>query len=799
MATPIEKAILQHDGKLTIATGSSRLTKVWKNKEILWSEFVSRLSRTNRTGETIAEYLALPKARQDDIKDVGGFVGGALKEGKRNTGAVAWRSMLTLDADFADEYFVNKCRLMLGCAFCVYSTHKHRSEAARYRLIVPMARSSSPEESLAIGKRIAADIGLDLFDDTTFEPSRLFYWPSTSSGAEFVFEVQDEPWLEPDEVLARYADWRDPSFWPESSRTRDKRKKTAEKQGDPLAKNGLIGTFCRTYSVPDAIAEFLPDVYEPCGPGRYTYNKGTSAGGLVLYEDKFAFSHHGTDPISGQLVNAFDLVRIHKFGARDEEQAPGTTMIKLPSYMSMIEFAGKDGKVKEQLAAERRAEAEADFSEDVSWITKMKMNKFGRFADCLDNVKIVLNNEPDLAGKIKINAFTRQMEIVAPLPWEQQPRPWDDPDDKNLWHYFETRWGIVNLAKILAGVCIVAEANAIHPVREYLQSLQWDGLPRAETVLIEYLSAKDTEYTRAVTRKFFAAAVARVFVPGIKFDYMLTLIGPQGLGKSELIKRLARDWHSDSFSTVQGKEAYEQLQGAWIIEMAELTATKRAEVEAVKHFISKREDMYRVAYGRRVSHFPRQCVFVGTTNDPDCLKDQTGNRRFWPVDVRHGKATKNIWRHLTSDEIDQIWAEAVELFRCGETLYLEGELEAEAIREQDGHTQENALVGMVEDYLNRPLPLDWYELNIPARRAFIHGRCDFGEVGLKAEYLKRTRVCAMEIWVELLEGDPKNLQPIKSREITEAIRKIPGWSYKMVQRFSKPYGSQRSYELENIE
>lgn len=803
MASGVRKMIptetLQYDGEIAIATGSSRHTTEWKNKTLLWSKMIERLSKTNRTGETLAEYLAMPKSRQDEIKDVGGFVGGSLKGGRRSVGTVAWRHLLTLDADYADKSFWGRVQLMLSSACCLYSTHKHRPEAPRYRLVVPMVRPANAEEYIAIGRRIAADIGIDLFDDTTFEPSRLMYWASTAADADFVFEVQDDKFLDPDEVLARYEDWRDPSFWPESSRTRDKRHKRAAQQGDPLTKPGLIGTFCRAYPIPDAITQFLPDIYEPCGPGRYTFAKGTSAGGLVLYEDKFAFSHHGSDPISGTLANAFDLVRIHKFGAQDEEQPDGTPTIKLPSYTAMIEFAGQDGSVKEMLAIERRAAAEADFADDENWTARLRMTKGGRFADTIDNAIIILQNDPALAGKIQTNEFTRQIEVTTRLPWREKLGSWGDSDDAALRHYFETHFGIIAGNKIADALAVVVESSSFHPIREYLEGLDWDGLPRVERILIDYLGAADTLYVRAVTRKFFAAAAARIFSPGIKFDFMLTLVGPQGIGKSELIKRLARDWHSDSFSTVQGKEAYEQLQGAWIIEMAELTAAKKAEVEAVKHFISKREDSYRVAYGHRVSHFPRQCVFVGTTNDPACLKDQSGNRRFWTVDVQGGGAKYSIWSHLTENEIAQIWAESVEIWRCGEALYLEGTLAEDAMQQQEGHTEENALVGMIENYLARQLPKDWYSRNISARRAYIHNRGDFGPEPLKEGPLTRTWVCAMEIWVELLEGDPKNLQPFMSRNILDAIRKIPGWIPIGRKYFSEPYGRQRAYGLEKMQ
>ena len=794
MTAPAVSA-MHHDGEIAIATGTSRHATAWKNKTLLWSQLAARLAKTNRTGETIAEYLTLPKSRQDDIKDVGGFVGGSLKGGKRSTGTVAWRHVVTLDADFADAAFWARVQLMFPYACLIYSTHKHQPAAPRLRLVIPLARAVSPEEYLAISKRIAADIGIDLFDDTTYEPSRLMYWPSTSADAEFIFEIQDEKFLEPDEILARYDDWRDPAFWPESSRTRDKRHKRAEQQGDPLAKAGLVGTFCRTYSIPDAIAAFLPEVYEPAGPSRYTYAGGSTAGGLVLYEDKFAFSHHGTDPISGQLVNAFDLVRIHKYGAQDADLPAGTPTSKLPSYAAMVDLAGNDPEVKQQLAAEKRAEAEADFGVEGgdNWIARMKTTKGGRFADTIDNVIIVMENDPALAGKIKINGFTRQLEVTEALPWREKTGTWGDADDAALRHYFETRFGIVHAGRIADGMACVVEAATFHPVREYLAGLIWDGLPRADEVLIDYLGAEDSLYVRAVTRKFFAAAAARIFSPGCKFDFMLTLVGPQGIGKSELIKRLAKDWHSDSFSTVQGKEAYEQLQGAWIIEVAELSAARKAEVEAVKHFISKREDAYRQAYGRRVSHFPRQCVFVGTTNDPDCLRDRTGNRRFWVVDVKAERTRKNIWRHLTENEIDQIWAEAVENWRCGEALFLEGELAAEAIAQQEKHTEEQPLVGLIEEYLERRLPVDWYDRNLAARRAFLHGRGDFGEESLGKEYLTRTRTCPLEIWLELMEGDPKNLQPTMSRQILEALRQLKKWKPIGRKYFPAPCGRQRGY------
>jgi P4 family phage/plasmid primase-like protien len=356
------KPKIKFDGSITIATGKSRKETNWKNKELLWSELLKRLSRTTRTGETYSEYKSLPKSQQDEIKDVGGFVGGTLKGGRRKAESVVWRQLLTLDADFVKGDLWASVEMLFDYACAVYSTHKHHPDSPRLRLVIPLSRPITPDEYQAVSRRVAADIGIDFFDDTTFEPARLMYWGSTSQDAEFVFEYQDEKWLDPDSVLAKYSDWTDPASWPESSRVQQSRKRMADKQGDPLQKPGVIGAFCRAYTISEAIEKFLPDVYEPAADGRFTYLDGSTTGGLITYDhDTFAFSHHGTDPIGGQLVNAFDMVRIHKFEELDEGAGPGAAITKLPSYKAMTEFAESDETVAEIRKEERLAAIEEDF------------------------------------------------------------------------------------------------------------------------------------------------------------------------------------------------------------------------------------------------------------------------------------------------------------------------------------------------------------------------------------------------------------------------------------------------------
>lgn len=800
---------IMHDGPITIATGRNRKETDWKNREMLWSELVKRLSQTNRTKETYEEYKKLPKSEQDAIKDVGGFVGGTLKGGRRKTSAVVWRQIVTLDADYVKGDLWAAVETMLDCACVMYSTHKHSPESPRLRLVIPLSRPVTPDEYQAVSRRMAADVGIDFFDNTTYEPHRLMYWPSTSKDGEFVFRFQDAPWLDPDEVLRRYPDWRDPSYWPESSRTRQERKRLADKQGDPHEKPGIVGAFCRTYSISQAIETFLGDIYEPAGEGRYTYIPGSTVGGLVVYDGgKFAYSHHSTDPISGRLVNAFDLVRLHKFGVRDDEAEPGTPTVRLPSYTAMVELATADEQVRQTLGEERLADAAEEFGEmpqdNPEWVKHLKVNRRGEVLPTIDNILIILENDPRLANAFALNEFSHLPVIRKSVPWRkvqngQDGEAWHDSDDAALRHYIETVYGINSPTKVNDALAIVMERNKFHPVRDYLGSLWWDGIPRIDTLLVDYLGAEDSLYVRAVTRKALTAAVARVFNPGCKFDYMLVLVGPQGIGKSHFIAKLGQRWYSDTLDLVAGKGAYEQLQNVWLIEMGELSAIKKAEIEAVKHFISKERDRFRVAYGRHVTEFPRQCVFFGTTNDREFLRDKTGNRRFWPVDVAVENRRKNLWHDMDQYEIDQIWAEAVDAWKNNEHLYLNPSLEAEAAERQTRHTEESPKAGVVREYLERLLPSDWDERDLNQRRAYLHGH-EFGEE--PEGTIRRDKVCVMEIWAELFEGDPKQLTQLHAREIHDILRQTPGWKPytegvgKL--RFGKLYGVQKAYVREGF-
>ena len=305
---------VKHDRKLLIAIGRSRKASQWQNKEMLWSEFLDKLATTTRTREIVTDYAAMSKADRDTIKDVGGFVGGYLKNGKRNNASVINHCMLCLDADNADPGLMDDLDMMFINAYALYSTHSHTPEKMRLRLIIPLTRTVTPDEYAAVARRVADDLNLKRFDPTTFEPARLMYWPSTPEDGEFFFHYADEPFLDPDGVLNTYADWKDASLWPTTQPVEERIRHTAGKQEDPTEKLGIIGAFCRAHTITDVLEHILSDRYTPTEQDdRFTFVGGSTTGGLIIYSDKYAFSHHATDPAGGKLCNAFDLVRWHLF------------------------------------------------------------------------------------------------------------------------------------------------------------------------------------------------------------------------------------------------------------------------------------------------------------------------------------------------------------------------------------------------------------------------------------------------------------------------------------------------------
>ena len=337
---------------------------------------------------------------------------------------------------------------------------------------------------------------------------------------------------------------------------------------------------------------------------------------------------------------------------------------------------------------------------------------------------------------------------------------------------------------------MVSESNKINGVKDYLTALEWDKTPRLDTVLSDYLGADDTPYTRAVARKSLTAAVARVMQPGCKYDYVPVFVGPQGIGKSTFLATLGKDWFSDSLQSFEGKEAAEMIQGVWINELGEMTGYTRSETNTIKQFLSKREDIYRQAYGRRTGRYPRKCVFFGTCNQFEFLKDLTGNRRFWPVDVGKHKPKKNIWNDLPA-EVDQIWAEAVMRWRIGEPLYFEKpEMEELARAEQEKHREANIKEGVIKSFLEQPVPKNYNSMDLGARRMFWNGNAH------NVETVPRKKTCAPEIWCEAFGGNMQLMKRADTLEINQILENLPGWRRTTGNRRFGYCGTQKGFERE---
>ena len=757
--------------------------KLCENKEISWEEFCHRVSQTKRTSETMAQYDSFPKEKQDDIKDVGGFVGGSLKDNRRKKGYVECRSLITLDMDYGRENILEELEMFFDFACCIYSTHKHRKESPRYRLIIPLSRDVSEKEYEVLSKEVTKEIGEELFDKSTYESSRLMYWPSTSLDGEFVYKKIDGKLLDVDYYLSKHENTEKVRFSDDF---------TNNNQEDPLQKQNIVGSFCRAYSISEAIEKFLSDVYSLSTiKDRYDYIPAKSSAGLVVYDDKFAYSHHSTDIAYGKRLNAFDLVKIHKFGDN-----------KKTSYNDMVNFILKDEKVKLQLTKDRRNSAKEDFSllsdsddlGDLNWQVNLQLDKHGNIIQNLDNLVVIFECDENLQG-IAFNCHRDGIDVRGNLPWEQVKPGWNDSDTASLKVYLSQNYNIYAPAKTKDALLSVAARRSYHPIREYLDNLpEWDNVKRVDTLLIDYLGAEDNSYTRSVIRKTLIAAVSRIYEPGIKFDTVLILNGPQGIGKSTFFQRLSGNWFSDSLTItdMKDKSGAEKLQGYWILELGELAGMKKMDVETIKSFISRTDDKYRASYGVAVENHPRQCIIVGSTNaEGGFLRDITGNRRFWPVKVS-GNSPKKAWS-LTKEDVDKIWAEVLYLYNQGENLYLEGKEKEIATKEQRNAMETDEREGLVRKYLDTLVPENWDEMDLYERRNFLKG-----DSSTNVGTVKRDVICNMEIWAECFCYDIASMKRTDSYVINSIMKKIDNWD-----KYSKNktgvknfplYGIQRCYE-----
>ena len=554
------------------AFANSRKALRWTNGDITWEELGKRLCHPVRTLESMADYRRMTPAQRTETKDVGGFVGGHLKKGLRKKDAVICRSMITFDLDSCQaDVWKTKLSVLPFRLFC-HSTHKHTPEQPRLRVVIALAREVTAQQYEAIVRMLASEIGIEMFDPVSFQVHQLMFLPSCSADGEFFFREKDGIDLDPDEYLARYENWQDSSTWPRTPSEAKVVNHGTGRLGDPRTKPGIVGAFCRAYPISLVMEEHMADVYEPTDvPNRYHYKPADSIGGVIVYDDLFSYSFHVTDPTCQKALNAFDLVRVHRFRHLDEDYPEDTPVNQLPSYRAMKAFAEKCYRVKALLLEEKRAEAQSDFSvpvessekSDDSWKDKLVWDET-ELEPSLFNARLILVNDPNLKG-IVFNELADNLEIKGNVPWKHPGKFWRDTDDAQLICYLTDAYGVTFSDRILGiAVTKVADDRSYHPVKIYLEGLPpWNGIRRVETFFIDYLGAEDTPYTRAVTRKILCAAYIRIYHPGIKFDYMVVFNGPQGIGHY--------DYKADHSDIYIGETPVSELKGcsAYVIEPGE--------------------------------------------------------------------------------------------------------------------------------------------------------------------------------------------------------------------------------------
>lgn len=406
--------------------------------------------------------------------------------------------------------------------------------------------------------------------------------------------------------------------------------------------------------------------------------------------------------------------------------------------------------------------------EDPEDVPALSVNDKGFPHQTIENCRRAILLDGALKGRVYYDERAYTKMLSGPVPWDGRPgdRPVSDADYCGLAAYLERWYWLTSKNKAADALTLVAMQNRRNTVAEWLESLEWDGAERVDTLLSVFLGAEPDAYDAAVMRTFMAGACARACEPGVKFDYMPVLHGPQGIGKSMFLRRLGArsEWYCDNFNTLDGDAAAEKLRGMWVVELAELLATKRSrDVEGIKAFVTSTVDTIRPKYARETEQRPRACVFAGTTNSATFLTDATGNRRFLPVACGVREPTMGLFDEGAPAYFEQAWAEAFRRWRSGEWgLVLDRDMQAEALAMQSAYTEEDVRVGMIQEYLDG---------------------CE-----------RDARVCALELIENALHVEGGNPPRKLVNEVHEIMTNcIDGWVPFGQTKARTPYGIQRCY------
>lgn len=746
--------------------------------EIMFKAFKKNVIRTK---ETLLEYKNGDKDFRLKCKDKGAFIAGTSQGNRRDAQSILTRNMITLDMDYCPANIMDIIKAKfasgeLNFQFFVYSTHSHTTEAPRLRFIAPLDRNVAVEEYEPIGRIIAQIIGIEFFDATTFQINRIMYFPSVSLDGEYVCEAFGLDTHSPviaDDMLDKYMDFHDIAEFQKPHYIEGLRIDRIEKgkiRDSKKTKYRIVNAFNTEYKITEAIDTFLTDVYtKGKHKDRYSYINGESKDGLVILNEQYAFSHHATDPAQGRLLNAFDIVRIHKFGRLDVEgsdQMQDEKYEKSTSYAAMVDYirVNLPGVMKYMPEMQKINKNEKEFITGVTEVEEGSVES-GDWKLTLDytgtqkdrhpksnarNIKIIFDNDDYFKDLFYFDSLKDAICFDRTPTWNKEKKAGDlvtDEDDSEIRIYLNTVYQIAG--KDLIYDCVVHQSSKKrrHPIRTFFANLpDWDGIPRLETIITDIYDIESNEYYREASKSWWCGIVQRIMRPGSKYDMMLIICGYQGIGKSQLGKSIATLYWNGDMTQIDSqpnffgddelpfdkKDAYEQLGGIMIYELPEFEKYyKKSDTSTIKSFLSKTTDKYRKSYGRRVGEYKRQCVFIATTNDMRPLHDRTGNRRFLPFYSRLKKNTSRLYdpKYWNEEIRNQCFAEALHYYNEGYNPMSAFSDEAKRIWDElnEKATIENDSLPIVEMYVNNKFPINYFALN------FIDMKRNYSE-SVKHEY-----------------------------------------------------------------
>lgn len=777
---------------MLISVGSNRFVTRPSKQEFSWKQLINKLSDPITTIESFDEYQEAKKDKRLSIKDKGWFIGGILdtQSTKRRGNKIKIRSLVTLDIEKCKldiSKKIDKVMSIYGFCGCLHSTHSHSNKDPHLRLILPFSEGYEPttnDEYEYISRNLAKMLGIENVDRTTFQATRLMFWPSRSRDGAWLFKTWEGMFLQKDMFLRD--GWEDMAKWPRHPLEKDLKRIVGRKQQDPTTKTGPIGAFCRAYPLERLFEEILvvsedmssdmnleigDHLYEEGSiEGRYTYMPGSTGNGAIVYDTHFLYSWHGTDPASERLSNAFDLVRLHLCEGNENKA---------------LKFIAKLPDVRAELSKE-------DFKQEADWHKDIERDKNGNIYKTYKNIELILSKE----FSPRLNEFDKKIYIDNNNKWFKSGKDGvlQNIDVVMMHRTLQTSYNIYTTKLLVEdSLAIVANFNTYHPIKSYLEGLKWDGVNRIDSLLVNSFGTPNDNYHRDIIRKFLQASIQRIFDAPVKFDHVLTPVGKTGYGKSSFFKLLfGKKYFTDSLSLneMKDKTGAEKLPGKWCLELAEVAGMYHADNETVKSFITRETDYYRPAYGRILEDMDRTCVLVATTNEQETgfLKDLTGNRRWLPFIVK-----KKLDHKWLISIVDQIWAEAMNSYKNGsEELFLtDYESITEAIRIQNSLIAVDDTVDYVKNYLDMPVPDNWNKYDLHARISYIR---EYMQGNKKTEgYKVRKYFSIAEIWCELFKKEIEDKKQQDSRRIRAMLISL---NYEQVEniKIDTLWGRQRAYK-----